>query len=246
MSSLDELILFSSGAWREKGMLNGTRYAFMEKVAEYLCLKAGANFPAGYYEPEVMPFMIAFRDACVLHGPLFGARGRTFKFNIRQVVVPRAEPLASVHVRLPNHKQYTELAYLFEYEKRKRLVLLISPRTLVYVQFIVECFRRAEVLPQDFALGWQHLARDNKSGRLLFTPDTAAVLISRSRPDRLVQLGGVADVDVLGDEIQMPDTDEPLRYSFRRGDDGECYLRIDANDWTVPATAGCRSMWDLL
>lgn len=76
MSSLDELILSNSAFWREEGMLDGTKYAYMKKLAEHCRRAAGANFPAGYYEPESMPYMLALRDACAPSVPLAGARGR--------------------------------------------------------------------------------------------------------------------------------------------------------------------------
>lgn len=80
MSSLDELILFNSAFWREEGMLDGTKYAYMKKLAEHCRRAAGGNFSAGYYEPESMPYMLALRDACHPSGPLAGAgtRGRAY------------------------------------------------------------------------------------------------------------------------------------------------------------------------
>ncbi len=127
MSSLDELILFNSAFWREEGMLDGTKYAYMKKLAEHCRRAAGGNFPAGYYEPESMPYMLALRDACHPSGPLAGAgtRGRTYAFDIRERV-PETTPLASVHIRLPRRKRYTELAYLFEYEGKERLVFKVT------------------------------------------------------------------------------------------------------------------------
>ena len=88
MSSLDELILFNSAFWREEGMLDGTKYAYMKKLAEHCRRAAGANFPAGYYEPESMPYMLALRDACAPSVPLAGAgtRGRTYAFDIMERV----------------------------------------------------------------------------------------------------------------------------------------------------------------
>lgn len=144
MSSLDELILFNSAFWREEGMLDGTKYAYMKKLAEHCRRAAGGNFPAGYYEPESMPYMLALRDACHPSGPLAGAgtRGRTYAFDIRERV-PETTPLASVHIRLPRRKRYTELAYLFEYEGKERLVFKVTASALVHVQLLVECFRRA-------------------------------------------------------------------------------------------------------
>lgn len=143
MSSLDELILFNSAFWREEGMLDGTKYAYMKKLAEHCRRAAGGNFPAGYYEPESMPYMLALRDACHPSGPLAGAgtRGRTYAFDIRERV-PETTPLASVHIRLPGRKRYTELAYLFEYEGKERLVFKVTASALVHVQLLVECFRR--------------------------------------------------------------------------------------------------------
>ena len=76
MSSLDELILFNSAFWREEGMLDGTKYAYMKKLDEHCRRAAGGNFPAGYYEPESMPYMLALRDACHPSGPLAGAGTR--------------------------------------------------------------------------------------------------------------------------------------------------------------------------
>lgn len=43
MSSLDELILFNSAFWREEGMLDGTKYAYMKKLAEHCRRAAGAR-----------------------------------------------------------------------------------------------------------------------------------------------------------------------------------------------------------
>lgn len=174
MSSLDELILFNSAFWREEGMLDGTKYAYMKKLAEHCRRAAGGNFPAGYYEPESMPYMLALRDACHPSGPLAvaGTRGRTFDIRER---VPETTPLASVHIRLPGRKRYTELAYLFEYEGKERLVFKVTSSALVHVQLLVECFRRAGVLPQGFGLGWRDLACDNKSGKPLFMSDTNLV-----------------------------------------------------------------------
>lgn len=144
MSSLDELILFNSAFWREEGMLDGTKYAYMKKLAEHCRRAAGANFPAGYYEPDSMTYMLALRDACHPSGPLAGAgtRGRTYAFDIRERV-PETTPLASVHIRLPRRKRYMELAYLFEYKGKKWLVFKVTSSALVHVQLLVECFRRA-------------------------------------------------------------------------------------------------------
>lgn len=101
MSSPDELILFNSAFWREEGMLDGTKYAYMKKLAEHCRRAAGGNFPAGYYEPESMPYMLALRDACHPSGPLAGAgtRGRTYAFDIRERV-PETTPPASVHIKI--------------------------------------------------------------------------------------------------------------------------------------------------
>lgn len=125
MSSLDELILFNSAFWREEGMLDGTKYAYMKKLAEHCRRAAGANFPAGYYEPDSMTYMLALRDACAPSVPLAGARGRMYAFDIMERV-PETTPLASVHIRLPHRKRYMELAYLFEYKGKKRLVFKAS------------------------------------------------------------------------------------------------------------------------
>lgn len=92
MSSLDELILFNSAFWREEGMLDGTKYAYMKKLAEHCRRAAGANFPAGYYEPESMPYMLALRDACAPSVLLAGARGRMYAFDIMERV-PETTPL---------------------------------------------------------------------------------------------------------------------------------------------------------
>lgn len=149
-------------------------FVFLEAVRG-----AGANFPAGYYEPESMPYMLALRDACAPSVPLAGARGRMYAFDIMERV-PETTPLASVHIRLPCRKRYMELAYLFEYKGKKRLVFKVTSSALVHVQLLVECFRRAGVLPQGFGLGWRDLACDNKSGKPLFMSDTN--LVWRSPP----------------------------------------------------------------
>lgn len=91
MSSLDELILFNSAFWREEGMLDGTKYAYMKKLAEHCRRAAGANFPAGYYEPDSMTYMLALRDACAPSVPLVGARGRMYAFDIMERV-PETTP----------------------------------------------------------------------------------------------------------------------------------------------------------
>lgn len=107
MSSLDELILFNSAFWREEGMLDGTKYAYMKK-----------------------------------------------------------------------------LAYLFEYEGKERLVFKVTASALVHVQLLVECFRRAGILPQGFGLGWRNLACDNKLGKPLFMSDTNLVWRSPTNPEQ--------------------------------------------------------------
>lgn len=72
--------------------------------------------------------------------------GGLYAFDIMERV-PETTPLASVHIRLPRRKRYMELAYLFEYKGKKRLVFKVTSSALVHVQLLVECFRRAGVLP---------------------------------------------------------------------------------------------------
>lgn len=248
MSSLDELMLFSSACWRAEDMLDGTKYASMKKLAEQLRRAAGQDFSAGYYVPETLPYMLAFREACLLHGSKdFFSRGKSYSFNIIRLLHDTT-PTASVLVCLPRFKHHTELAHLFEYDesRKKCLLLRIAPRMLVYVQLIVECFRRAGVLPSDFALGWRYLVRDDKAKKLSFAPNTELVCISRDSPEQLVRMGRVGDVDIIDREIQMPVTGEPLRFSFHRYEDGNLYLSIDVTDWNTPRASLCGTMWDLL
>lgn len=251
MSSLDELILFNSAFWREEGMLDGTKYAYMKKLAEHCRRAAGGNFPAGYYEPESMPYMLALRDACHPSGPLAGAgtRGRTYAFDIRERV-PETTPLASVHIRLPRRKRYTELAYLFEYEGKERLVFKVTASALVHVQLLVECFRRAGVLPQGFGLGWRDLACDNKSGKPLFMSDTNLVWRSPTNPEQWVGMCQLMDADRSDRKVLMPTTGEALHFSLCRGDiaDGEdvFFLSFAVDGRTMSVDTVHCTMWDLL
>lgn len=251
MFSLDELILFNSASWREEGMLDGTKYAYMKKLAEHCRRAAGGNFPAGYYEPESMPYMLALRDACHPSGPLAGAgtRGRTYAFDIRERV-PETTPLASVHIRLPGRKRYTELAYLFEYEGKERLVFKVTASALVHVQLLVECFRRAGVLPQGFGLGWRDLACDNKSGKPLFMSDTNLVWRSPTNPEQWVEMCQLMDADLSDRKVLMPTTGESLYFSLCRGNivvgDDSFYLSFAVNGRTMSVDTVRCTMWDLL
>ena len=212
---------------------------------------AGGNFPAGYYEPESMPYMLALRDACHPSGPLAGAgtRGRMYAFDIMERV-PETTPLASVHIRLPGRKRYTELAYLFEYEGKERLVFKVTASALVHVQLLVECFRRAGVLPQGFGLGWRDLACDNKSGKPLFMSDTNLVWRSPTNPEQWVGMCQLMDADRSDRKVLMPTTGESLHFSLCRGDiaDGEdvFFLSFAVNGRTMSVDTVRCTMWDLL
>lgn len=249
MSSPDGLILFNSAFWREEGMLDGTKYAYMKKPAEHCRRAAGAGFPAGYYEPESMPYMLALRDACAPSVPLAGARGRMYAFDIMERV-PETAPPASVHIRLPGRKRYTEPACLFEYEGKERLVFKVTASALVHVQLLVGCFRRAGILPQGFGLGWRNLACDNKLGEPLFMSDTDLVWRSPTNPEQWVEMCQLMDAYLSDRKVLMPTTGESLYFSLCRGNivagDDSFYLSFAVNGRTMSVGTVRCTMWDLL
>lgn len=181
--------------------------------------------------------------------PLAGARGRMYAFDIMERV-PETTPLASVHIRLPHRKRYMELACLFEYKGKKRLVFKVTASALVHVQLLVECFRRAGVLPQGFGLGWRDLACDNKSGKPLFMSDTNLVWRSPTNPEQWVGMCQLMDADRSDRKVLMPTTGESLHFSLCRGDiaDGEdvFFLSFAVDGRTMPVDTVHCTMWDLL
>lgn len=181
--------------------------------------------------------------------PLAGARGRMYAFDIMERV-PETTPLASVHIRLPRRKRYMELAYLFEYKGKKRLVFKVTSSALVHVQLLVECFRRAGVLPQGFGLGWRDLACDNKSGKPLFMSDTNLVWRSPTNPEQWVGMCQLMDADRSDRKVLMPTTGEALHFSLCRGDiaDGEdvFFLSFAVDGRTMSVDTVRCTMWDLL
>ena len=181
--------------------------------------------------------------------PLAGVRGRMYAFDIMERV-PETTPLASVHIRLPRRKRYMELAYLFEYKGKKRLVFKVTSSALVHVQLLVECFRRAGVLPQGFGLGWRDLACDNKSGKPLFMSDTNLVWRSPTNPEQWVGMCQLMDADRSDRKVLMPTTGEALHFSLCRGDiaDGEdvFFLSFAVDGRTMPVDTVHCTMWDLL
>lgn len=193
--------------------------------------------------------MLALRDACHPSGPLAGARTRGRTFDIRERV-PETTPLASVHIRLPGRKRYTELAYLFEYEGKERLVFKVTASALVHVQLLVECFRRAGILPQGFGLGWRNLACDNKLGKPLFMSDTNLVWRSPTNPEQWVEMCQLMDADLSDRKVLMPTTGESLYFSLCRGNiaDGEdvFFLSFAVDGRTMPVDTVHCTMWDLL
>lgn len=181
--------------------------------------------------------------------PLAGARGRMYAFDIMERV-PETTPLASVHIRLSRRKRYMELAYLFEYKGKKRLVFKVTSSALVHVQLLVECFRRAGVLPQGFGLGWRDLACDNKSGKPLFMSDTNLVWRSPTNPEQWVGMCQLMDADRSDRKVLMPTTGEALHFSLCRGDiaDGEdvFFLSFAVDGRTMSVDTVRCTMWDLL
>lgn len=109
MSSLDELLLFSSAALCTIKRSSETRYGFIHSLFVQLRREAGRNFMSGYYKPETLPYMFACRDAAVAGSMAAGVR-RQCDFGISRYVPDEAEPLVSVHVRLSKRARYMELA----------------------------------------------------------------------------------------------------------------------------------------
>ena len=151
---------------------------------------------------------------------------------------------------LTRRKRYMELAYLFEYEGKERLVFKVTASALVHVQLLVECFRRAGVLPQGFGLGWRDLACDNKSGKPLFMSDTNLVWRSPTNPEQWVGMCQLMDADRSDRKVLMPTTGEALHFSLCRGDiaDGEdvFFLSFAVDGRTIPVDTVHCTMWDLL
>ena len=181
--------------------------------------------------------------------PLAGARGRMYAFDIMERV-PETTPLASVHIRLPRRKRYMELAYLFEYEGKERLVFKVTASALVHVQLLVECFRRAGILPQGFGLGWRNLACDNKLGKPLFMSDTNLVWRSLANPEQWVEMCQLMDAYLSDRKVLMPTTGESLYFSLCRGNivvgDDSFYLSFAVNGRTMSVDTVRCTMWDLL
>lgn len=97
---------------------------------------------------------------------------RQCDFGISRYVPDEVEPLVSVHVRLSKRARYMELARLSVYASGEKLVFRLKPDALVYVQCLVECFRLAGVLPEDFSLGWRYLEYISRARRPRFSPQT--------------------------------------------------------------------------
>ena len=151
---------------------------------------------------------------------------------------------------LTRRKRYMELAYLFEYKGKKRLVFKVTSSALVHVQLLVECFRRAGILPQGFGLGWRNLACDNKLGKPLFMSDTNLVWRSPTNPEQWVGMCQLMDADRSDRKVLMPTTGEALHFSLCRGDiaDGEdvFFLSFAVDGRTMPVDTVRCTMWDLL
>lgn len=151
---------------------------------------------------------------------------------------------------MPGRKRYTELAYLFEYEGKERLVFKVTASALVHVQLLVECFRRAGILPQGFGLGWRNLACDNKLGKPLFMSDTNLVWRSPTNPEQWVEMCQLMDADLSDRKVLMPTTGESLYFSLCRGNivggDDSFYLSFAVNGRTMSVDTVRCTMWDLL
>lgn len=132
----------------------------------------------------------------------------------------------------------------------ERLVFKVTASALVHVQLLVECFRRAGVLPQGFGLGWRDLACDNKSGKPLFMSDTNLVWRSPTNPEQWVGMCQLMDADRSDRKVLMPPTGEALHFSLCRGDiaDGEdvFFLSFAVDGRTMPVDTVHCTMWDLL
>lgn len=94
MSSLDEILLFSSAALCTIKRSSETRYGFIYSLFVQLRREAGRNFMSGYYKPETLPYMYACRDAAVAGSMAAGVR-RQCDFGISRYVPDEVEPLVS-------------------------------------------------------------------------------------------------------------------------------------------------------
>lgn len=143
-----------------------------------------------------------------------------------------------------------KLAYLFEYEGKERLVFKVTASALVHVQLLVECFRRAGILPQGFGLGWRNLACDNKLGKPLFMSDTNLAWRSPTNPEQWVEMCQLMDADLSDRKVLMPTTGESLYFSLCRGNivggDDSFYLSFAVNGRTMSVDTVRCTMWDLL
>lgn len=139
-----------------------------------------------------------------------------------------------------------ELARLSVYASGEKLVFRLKPDALVYVQCLVECFRLAGVLPEDFSLGWRYLEYISRARRPRFSPDTHMVWRDRSSPERCVELFGVRDFGKapLHRLCRMHGTGDVLRFGLRVVE-GEALLEIGIDRRTSPGGAVC-TMWNIL
>lgn len=171
---------------------------------------------------------------------------RQCDFGISRYVPDEVEPLVSVHVRLSKRARYMELARLSVYASGEKLVFRLKLDALVYVQCLVECFRLAGVLPEDFSLGWRYLEYISRARRPRFSPDTHMVWRDRSSPERCVELFGVRDFGKapLHRLCRMHGTGDVLRFGLRVVE-GEALLEIGIDRRTSPGGAVC-TMWNIL
>lgn len=142
-------------------------------------------------------------------------------------------------------------AALIDYGRGKeRLVFKVTASALVHVQLLVECFRRAGILPQGFGLGWRNLACDNKLGKPLFMSDTNLVWRSPTNPEQWVEMCQLMDADLSDRKVLMPTTGESLYFSLCRGNivggDDSFYLSFAVNGRTMSVGTVRCTMWDLL
>lgn len=132
----------------------------------------------------------------------------------------------------------------------ERLVFKVTASALVHVQLLVECFRRAGILPQGFGLGWRNLACDNKLGKPLFMSDTNLVWRSPTNPEQWVEMCQLMDADLSDRKVLMPTTGESLHFSLCRGNivvgDDSFYLSFAVNGRTMSVDTVRCTMWDLL
>lgn len=190
-------------------------------------------------------FDAACRDAAVAGSMAAGVR-RQYDFGISRYVPDEVEPLVSVHVRLSKRVRYMELARLSVYASGEKLVFRLKPDALVYVQCLVECFRLAGVLPEDFSLGWRYLEYISRARIPWFSPNTYMVWIDRGSPERCVELFGVRDFGKapLHRLCRMHGTGDVLRFGLRVVE-GEALLEIGIDRRTSPGGAVC-TMWNIL